>query len=208
MTSKWRRNWNECARALVRRPDQCRQKTTLGTQFSFFRKYRGLSGVKYTFRFKITSAGVNDVFRWWHCPIEMSFQFCVAKVCAEASNLIYQWKARSSLSDGYFAAGEGTSAERNRNHDLRNAGRTPLPLRYDVIWMLLFSQQPKNINKELKWKVVGSIPSLSSENLRSSFTCCQATITYITNELVNSTPFHLGLSKKCFPSVCVRSRGC
>ena len=69
----------------------------------------------------------------------MSFQFFVAKVCAEASNLIYQWKARSSLSDGYFAAGEGTSekifrvAERNRNHDLRNAGRTPLPLSYNVI---------------------------------------------------------------------------
>ena len=65
----------------------------------------------------------------------MSFQFCVAKVCAEASNLIYQWKARSSLSDGHFAASEKIFrvAERNRNHDLRNAGRMPLPLSYNVI---------------------------------------------------------------------------
>ena len=184
----------------MRRPDQYRQKTTLGTPFSFFRKYRGLSGVKYTFHFKITSVDVNDVCRW--CQIEMSFQFCVAKVYGEAANLIYQWKARSSLSDGYFAAGEGTSekifsfAGRNWTHDLRNAGGTPLPLSWKCdLNAVVLSTTKEYLQMELKWKVMGSSPSLSAENLfSSSFTCCQATNTYITNELVNSTSFHLGAS--------------
>ena len=41
VTSEWKRNWSERARALVKRL-LCRPRITPGTRFSFFRKYTGI----------------------------------------------------------------------------------------------------------------------------------------------------------------------